>query len=370
MSKYKLYPFLICSIILISGCTKPGSSETEVVYLEIGDDFQYANDIHESGTTFIVRSGIHEKQSVENPKFGNIWIGEAGAIMDGKNEVLNAFSGSANFITIEGIHIKNYVDNGIYFRQGHKINLSGLFLSDTGSGDGNLNGAIRLFEVRDVRVTDSRITRVTAGILITRCRGPVLIHNNGGVNIGRNFVQLDKCNGEGIEVSQNRMERRGTYLRENAEDVVDWISIYQSNGTHNSPIEVLRNRARGHGNDPTGSFIMLGDEGGRHQIALENIGISPGQVGIGLSGGDNISVKNNLLFSKSWEHSNVAIYSANYTTSSGCSNHLIRGNRSYWYKFNADQNNIWSDNNCNPVIEDNIYPDHFLSEMEWIDLDF
>ena len=368
MKFIKSFLLLIFSVALLTSCV--GTVELNTVYLEVGDDFQVANDTHESGTTFIVRNGVHNEQQVYNPKFGNIWIGEPGAIMDGKDSTLNAFHGVANFVTIEGIKIRNYVDNGIFFNRGQNINLSGLFISDTGSGDGNLNGAIRLYQVRDVRITDSRITRVSAGALLTRCRGPILIHNNGGVNIGRNFVQLDKCIGPDIEISNNRMERRGTYLRAETEDVVDWISVYQSSGTRSNPIKILNNRALGHGNDPTGSFIMLGDEGGKHQLAEGNIGINPGQVGIGLSGGDNIAVKRNYLFTTSWEHSNVAIYSANYTRSDGCGSHLIKENRSYWYSSTETQNNIWHDRSCGTEILNNIYPDFSLADLAWTQLDF
>lgn len=360
-------PLLVSALVMIS-CSD--SVNLNIVKLNIGDDFQIANDTHESGTTFIVRRGIHKEQQVLDPKFGNIWIGEPGAVMDGKDTTLNAFSGTANFVTIEGIEIRNYVDNGIFFKRGQNINLSGLFIRDTGSGDGNQNGAIRLYQVRNVRITDSRIYQVTAGALLTRCRGPIYIHNNGGVNIGRNFVQLDKCIGSDIEISNNRMERRGTYLRGAAEDVVDWISIYQSSGTRSDPIKVTNNRALGHGHDPTGSFIMLGDEGGKHQLAESNIGINPGQVGIGLSGGDNITVQKNYLISTPWEHSNVAIYSANYTRSDGCGSHLIQENRSYWYSHTLVQNNIWKDDSCGTEILDNIYPDLSLGDLVWAPLDF
>lgn len=352
----------------ISSCST--ATDFNTVYLEVGDDFQRENDLHESGTTFIIRSGVHVGQSVHNPKKGNSWIAEPGAVMDGQNKIENAFSGIANFITLKGLHIRNYIDNGIYFRQGQMISIDELFISDTGSGSGHINGAVRLFEVRDVTITNSRFTRVTSGMLITRCRGPLYIDNNQGLNIGRNFVQLDKCRGREIQIINNTMERRGTYLRGDAEDVVDWISIYQSSGTLDYPIRVAGNRARGHGNDPYGSFIMLGDDGGRNQLAIGNFGISPGQVGIGLSGGDNIRAEGNFLYSYPWDHSNVAIYSANYSISAGCDNHIIRANRTYWYNKNETQNNIWSDESCNPVVEENIYPYPNLSTILWESLNF
>jgi hypothetical protein len=63
--------------------------------------------------------------------------------MDGGNRVSAAFSGSAKFVTIRGIEIQNYIDNGIHFTDGGRITLDRLTIRDTGSGTGNKNGAVR-----------------------------------------------------------------------------------------------------------------------------------------------------------------------------------------------------------------------------------
>ena len=227
-----------------------------------------------------------------------------------------------------------------------------------------MNGAIRLNDVNQIHISHSFFTRVSAGILPTSCAGPVVIEWNTGINIGRNFIQLDKCEGEGIRVQYNTMERIGELLRPGANDVIDWISIFRSNGTEEDPIQVFHNRARGHGFSDTGSFIMLGDEGGSYQIAEGNVGVTPGQVGIGLAGGDHITVNKNILYSEEWEDSNVAIYSANFAKPIPCSNHTISNNRSFWYN-DGQQNNIWTDERCDPVLMNNRYPDMSLNQSIW-----
>ncbi|MDX1640463.1 MAG: hypothetical protein R3220_02110, partial [Balneolaceae bacterium] len=194
--------------------------------------------------------------------------------------------------------------------------------------------------------------------------GPGLIEWNSGINIGRNLIQLDKCEGNGIRVQYNTMERIGEHLQPGANDVIDWISIFRSSGTENDPIRVSHNRARGHGYSDTGSFIMLGDEGGSYQIAEGNVGVTPGQVGIGIAGGHHITVNNNILYSEEWEDSNVALYSANFSSLQTCSNHTISNNRSYWYN-DGKQNNLWTDYTCGPVLLNNKYPDVNLNHSIW-----
>jgi hypothetical protein len=130
----------------------------------------------------------------------------------------------------------------------------------------------------------------------------------------------------------------------------DWINIYQSNGVAGDPIQVNFNRARGHSESKTGSFIMLGDSGGSHQLAEGNVGVNPGQVGIGVAGGSHISVENNKMFSEAWEGSNVAYYSALY--SEECGNHQFAGsgNVANWRNSNGQLNRSWTDEKCGVTI--------------------
>jgi endo-chitodextinase len=282
------------------------------------------------------------------------------------NEITESFSGSANDILIQGITIKNYTENGMHFNRGANLTLKRVTFKDSGGETGEMKGAVRLNNISNIKIQHSDFIRVTAGILSTDCEGPVLIEWNTAINVGRNFIQLDKCKGSDIKIRFNTMERQGDYLRGAAHDVVDWISIYKSEGTPESPILVKNNRARGHGHDKTGSFIMLGDGGGKYQYATGNVGVNPGQVGIGIAGGEDIVVRENMMFSVEWKYSNVAFYSADYSTPYPCSNHEITENRAYWIKGGMRrQNNLWTDNNCNPMIKNNFFPDFSINENIW-----
>lgn len=338
----------------------------DAVVLQPGDDFQQANDRHPPGTVFRVTAGVHPRQRVIDPKPGNQWIGDAGAVLDGQDALAEAFSGRAVKITLRGLELRNYRDNGIAFRSGSQVVVDQVQVRDTGSGDGESNGALRFFGIDGLTVTNCQLTRVSSGILPTECRGPIRIEWNTGVNTGRNFVQLDKCSGPGIRVRYNTMERVGTYLRPGAEDVEDWISVYKVEGRPDDPAQFSYNRASGHGVSASGSFIMLGDGGGQHQEAVGNVGVTPGQVGIGLSGGEHIEVRDNRMFSEVWAQSNIAFYSSNYAPTFPCGPHRLANNRANWHNRDRAQNTFWTNDSCTPLERSgNHFPDPGLDASIW-----
>ena len=127
----------------------------------------------------------------------------------------------------------------------------------------------------------------------------VRVDSNAFVDAGRNFVQFDKVNGAGSSISGNRGQNElgGT----NAEDL---ISLYQSNGTASSPIRVVGNHLRNGGPSDSGSGIMLGDGGGSYQFVEGNVLVEPGQVGIGVASGTNMTVRGNVVYSSALPWSN------------------------------------------------------------------
>ncbi len=364
MRVFLKYSLLFFTIALFCGFSL--ADHRGGVLIKVGDDFQQIQDAYPGGTVFRVASGIHVKQRVINPKKGNKWVGDKGAILDGKNEISDAFHGRAESITIKGLELRNYADNGIYFNSGSKVVIDGVTVRDSGSGSGEENGSVRFDGMRDIKVINCYFNRVSSGVLPTRCRGPIIIEYNTGVNTGRNFVQLAKCKGGGIRVRYNSMERIGDYLRPGAEDVEDWISVFKVNGLTDDPVKIDYNRARGHGPSSSGSFIMLGDSGGSYQQAVGNIGVNPGQVGIGLSGGGHIEVRENLMFSEPWEQSNVAFYSCDNSKRGYCGNHVVKGNRANWLNREGIQNAFWTDGTTKPItIDGNSFPDRRLTKKIW-----
>ncbi len=79
-----------------------------------GVDIQAVVDGNPEGTTFLIKAGIHRRQSVR-PKDGMTFVGEAGAVLDGEGDVRFAFVGyrtssssASNNVTIRNLEIRNY----------------------------------------------------------------------------------------------------------------------------------------------------------------------------------------------------------------------------------------------------------------------
>ncbi len=84
-----------------------------VVTIYPGDDIQQNVEAAPPGTQFLLKAGVHRGQTVY-PKSGDVFIGEAGAILDGGNTTRYAFDGvtrGAPFpsnVTIRGLVIRGY----------------------------------------------------------------------------------------------------------------------------------------------------------------------------------------------------------------------------------------------------------------------
>lgn len=80
---------------------------TTGVVIQPGQSIQAAVNANPSGTTFWLKAGTWHQQSVV-PKDGMTFAGEAGAILDGDNTTVKAFSGTASRVTIRNLVVQNY----------------------------------------------------------------------------------------------------------------------------------------------------------------------------------------------------------------------------------------------------------------------
>ncbi|TVR17161.1 MAG: hypothetical protein EA391_05560 [Balneolaceae bacterium] len=314
------------------------------VWLSPGENLNIANMICPSATTFFVLEGTHAGQMVESSKEENRWKGVGSAVLDGESTTQRAFSGGMSGNTIAWLQIENYTDHGIYSTRSVGTELHHIeFRNIATDKHGQEFGAVMFHNSEDISVRDSHIENVASGVRFRDSSGPLVVTGNRALNSGRNFFQCDKCNGAGIRINGNVMEHTEQTGRAPLED---WINLFMSNGTSNSWIQVNNNRAKGHSESDSGSFIMLADATGSFQEAIGNIGVNPGQVGIGIAGGEDIRVENNKMFSVGWAESNVAYYSAEY--SSPCGNHQFTPgtNVAHWRNANGTLNRAWSDGRC------------------------
>ena len=258
-------------------------------------------------------------------------------VYDGKNNVvLNGLSIIAG--DRPAIEISNCTN----------LRISGCNLSN---GTGVEALGIKLFRCINVTIEDCYLTNLSSGVLASTStrvyiNGNKMLNMQGPMPRGQ-FVQFIDCYGSGNKIMNNRLEN--TLGKSRPEDA---ISIYQSDGTPDSPITVQGNWIRGGGPSKTGGGICLGDGGGGWQVASDNILVNPGQYGIGIASGQNMSILRNKVFASQSEFTNVGILAWNQYLKP-CGNINIDGNEVNWTASAGYKNPFWNGNNCGLIAGNN-----------------
>jgi hypothetical protein len=78
------------------------------VAIGVGDDARSVVNAHSAGTTYIVKAGTHLRNFSVQPKSGDRFCGEAGAVLDGGRSLASAFSGAATNVTLDSVTVQNY----------------------------------------------------------------------------------------------------------------------------------------------------------------------------------------------------------------------------------------------------------------------
>jgi hypothetical protein len=73
-----------------------------------GDNAQRVVDAHGPGTTYVVKAGTHLRNFSVQPKSGDTFCGEPGAVLDGGRTLKSAFSGRATNVTLDSITVQEY----------------------------------------------------------------------------------------------------------------------------------------------------------------------------------------------------------------------------------------------------------------------
>lgn len=311
------------------------------VFLVPGDNFGAAHKFCSESPFYYLSEGTYYRQTVENVRSNVSWIGSPNSQMDGMESTEEAFTFGMRGVNYGWFEIGNYTHFGIRAIQKTgtaDISIRNMVIRNIGKEvNGQKFGAIKFEWAQNVEIRNSRFENVTSGIRFLNSRGPLRVVNNEAKNSGRNFFQCDKCTGVGIRIERNTIEHTQQFGTDRLED---FISLFRSSGAEEDYIRVWQNRARtdgtGKGVSPSGSFIILGDHGGSYQIAEENIGVNPGNVGVGAAGGHHIHMIGNKMYSGPIKDiSNVAFYS--FLGSSNplisCSNHVSLDNRAHWFCF-------------------------------------
>jgi hypothetical protein len=78
------------------------------VAIGVGDSAQKVVNAHRAGTTYIVKAGTHLRNFSVQPKSGDRFCGEPGAVLDGGRNLANAFYGDARNVTLDSITVQEY----------------------------------------------------------------------------------------------------------------------------------------------------------------------------------------------------------------------------------------------------------------------
>lgn len=156
---------------------------------------------------------------------------------------------------------------------------------------------------------------------------------------GGSHVQLNNCNGGGIEIANCR-----SFETSPNTGIGDLLSIYQCNGLSTDYILVHDNWARGGSTNSDGyCHIVLGDVGGSYQRGSNNLSVNPGKEAYQIQGGHDCYFDHcNSYSDGSNPVANVGIAFGNYS-SQPCFNIDIANCKMNWHKAVGGTLNKWWD---------------------------
>ena len=249
------------------------------------------------------------------------------------------YSGKSNF-TIEGVEISGAGDVliGLYNCENVTIRNSKLVSSP-------LKAGIYLFNCKNVTIVDCTFENVRSGLVASTSQGVKFEYNDvtnvigvlhGSADFG-SMVQFIQVSGAGNSISYNACEN---FTGASAPE--DLVNIYASSGTSASPILIKGNWIRGGGPSNSGGGINLGDYGGAYQVAEDNVLVDAGQYGIAISGGNNMTLRNNKVYGKKQSFTNVGMIVTNwYEKEAGASFNITSSNNSINFTHAGGYQNSW-----------------------------
>ena len=156
------------------------------------------------------------------------------------------------------------------------------------------------------------VVQATNNIVIKYNRITLISDNSAHTNGGGSHVQLNNCNGTGIEIAYNDCYTPVIISKTDPNTanlgVGDILSIYQSNGTSGSYILVHDNCIEG-GSSNLGGYagFIGGDVGGSFQNFYNNKIKNGGFAGFQIVGGHDIIANNNLVYGDQLSYNMQAI---------------------------------------------------------------
>lgn len=253
-------------------------------------------------------------------------------------------------IVWNGINNQTISKLAITNSSGHCISLSNcsnIIIQDCKLGPSK-NEGVYLYNCTNITVTNCSMDSVDTGVEAVISTGIKVNYNDvkdvmGPIPRGQ-MAQFAQVYGGGNSISYNVGENvAGQSFPE------DEISMFMSNGLPNDPIKIVGNWIRGGGPSDSGGGIMTGDDGGSNILVKDNILVDPGQYGITIASGNNISIKNNLIFGKQQPFSNIGLSAFKQYPINSYSDTIMNNQVNFTY-MDGQLNNLLNNGGCGEVI--------------------
>lgn len=245
-------------------------------------------------------------------------------------------------ITISDIEINNINGVGIYILNCKNITIRNIKLYNTTSyGIYIQNSSNITVEYSDIGYNHACIYALSSTEIHAK-------HNNFNTPKGPaprgQFFQLNQCYGYNSFTNNYGKNVYGDG------DPEDCVSLFRCNGTKEKPILIADNFLTGGGPSRSGGGIMTGDYGGSYQLVTRNTLVDPGQYGIGVAGGHDIVIENNIVVAKQNFFTNVGIYAWDQSPSKDCRDVTIKNNKVKWINSKGSSNPFWNGGNVDNLV--------------------
>ena len=244
---------------------------------------------------------------------------------------------------IENITIGPCANHGILLIDSQRVTIRNVTIHDTGETGIYVRGS------QSIDIIGNTITNSITGIVALASEAVNVSCNTlenvrGPIPSGQ-FVQFNDVHGPGNQISCNVGRSQPGFGKPE-----DAISTYRSSGVDASPIVISDNLIVGGGPSESGGGIMLGDDGGSNIVARSNVLVDPGQYGIAVASGKNMSILDNVIFGRRQAFTNVGISVWNQYPHD-CRNITVSGNQVQWYAKTGAPNPFWDGENCGPIAD-------------------
>ena len=285
-------------------------------------------------------------------------------------------------VSIVGCGTEQAVDGGysaglVNIEDAQNITIENSLIRDISNKDfgANRNNAIEIHNSSNVTIRsnflgdvhsnigDKSGDRGSRSIYITGASSGITIDNNRFSNAGRNAVQMNRVrNATSISITNNLIEGRARW----DSDYEDMINLFSSSGTPDDPILISGNTMRNGGPSSSGTGIILGDGNAsvgptQYVVAENNVLINPGHVGINLAGGDNITIRDNIIVGTGDvpHPTTVGMTINDFGYSAECRDHVVSGNQVWMdnQHTSGGTNHVWNPGTCtnNVQLSDNLF---------------